>query len=97
MTIRLTRLEDALADSPGQVSRNVGTTLVAARTILERSLRMPLPPAQHAQAQSLMQAVQAAEAILESIARRYSTSYGKLVTADDGHGDRRSQNAPSTR
>ncbi|AKC69605.1 EscE/YscE/SsaE family type III secretion system needle protein co-chaperone [Pandoraea oxalativorans] len=77
MTIRLTRLEDALADSPGPVSRNVGATLVAARATLEGSLRTPLSPAQHAQAQSLMQAVQAAEAILESISRRYSTSYGK--------------------
>ncbi len=93
MTIRLTRLEDALADSPGPVSRNVGTALVAARATLEGSLRMPLTPAQHAQTQSLMQAVRAAEAILESLARRYSTSYGKLTAVDGGHGDRRSHNA----
>ncbi|MFK0378456.1 EscE/YscE/SsaE family type III secretion system needle protein co-chaperone [Pandoraea sp. NPDC090278] len=90
MTIRLTRLEDALSDSPGPVSLNVGAKLNAARATLEKSLRTPLPPAQHAQAQSLMQAIQAAEAILESITRRYSTSYGKLITAEDGHGDRRS-------
>lgn len=93
MTIRLTRLEDALADSPGPVSRNVGAALVAARATLEGSLRMPLRPAQHAQTQSLMQAVQAAEAILESIARRYSTSYGKPTAAGNCRGDRRSQNA----
>ncbi|VVE71388.1 EscE/YscE/SsaE family type III secretion system needle protein co-chaperone [Pandoraea anapnoica] len=98
MTIRLTHLEDALADSPGPVSSNVGAKLNAAQATLEGSLRMPLPPAQYAQVQSLMQAVRAAEAILESIARRYSTSYGKLAAADNDHDDRRSQkNVQSTR
>ncbi|VVE22761.1 EscE/YscE/SsaE family type III secretion system needle protein co-chaperone [Pandoraea capi] len=77
MTMHLTRLEDALAASPSTVSRDVGAQLDAAIKALEIVLGAPLPPAQHAQADALKQAVIAAGAILESIARRYSTSYGK--------------------
>ncbi|VVE48501.1 EscE/YscE/SsaE family type III secretion system needle protein co-chaperone [Pandoraea anhela] len=77
MTIHLTRIEDALAASPHAISRDVGAQLDAASKTLDTALRAPLTPAQHAQALAQKQAVCAAGAILESITRRYSTSYGK--------------------
>lgn len=77
MTIRLTHIEDALAAAPGPVSCEIGAQLDAARQSLERALRTPLSPAQHTQVQAQMQAVQAAGAILERIARCYGTSYGR--------------------
>ena len=77
MTIRLTHIEDALATAPDAVSRKVGTQLDAARLSLEKALRTPLSPAQHTQVQNQMQAIVAARAILERIARCYGSSYGR--------------------
>ncbi|QHE91122.1 EscE/YscE/SsaE family type III secretion system needle protein co-chaperone [Pandoraea fibrosis] len=77
MVIRLTQLEDQLAASPGPVAREVGAQLDTARQSLQQALREPLPPAEHALAQTQMQAVQAAHAILERMAQRYDTSYGR--------------------
>ncbi|VVD76920.1 MULTISPECIES: EscE/YscE/SsaE family type III secretion system needle protein co-chaperone [Pandoraea] len=76
MTIRLTQLEDRLAAAPEAVARDIGTQLDVARQTLQQALHAPLAPAQHALAQSQMQAVRAAEVILEGVARRYATSYG---------------------
>ncbi|VVE47725.1 EscE/YscE/SsaE family type III secretion system needle protein co-chaperone [Pandoraea terrigena] len=76
MTIRLTRLEDRLAASPEPVARDVGAQLDTARRALQQALHAPLTPAQHALAQTQMQAIQAASAILDRVARRYGTSYG---------------------
>ncbi|AKM31257.1 hypothetical protein AB870_15685 [Pandoraea faecigallinarum] len=78
MTLRLTRLEDALAVSPDTVSRDVAAKLDRAGRTLDAVLRTPLTPPQHARARTQKQAVTAAQAILESLSRRYSTSYGKL-------------------
>ncbi|MDM8359427.1 EscE/YscE/SsaE family type III secretion system needle protein co-chaperone [Pandoraea communis] len=77
MAIRLTQLEDQLAAAPGPVAREVGTQLDAARRSLQQALSRPLTPAQHTLAQTQMQAVHAAAAILDSMARRYDTSYGR--------------------
>ncbi|VVD77723.1 EscE/YscE/SsaE family type III secretion system needle protein co-chaperone [Pandoraea eparura] len=77
MTIRLTRLEDRLADSPEAAAHDIGAQLDAARRALQQALHTPLTPAQHALAQTQMQAVQAAQAILDNVARRYDTSYGR--------------------
>jgi secretion system chaperone SsaE len=77
MAIRLTQLEDRLAASPEAVAHDVGAQLEAARQSLQQALRKPLPPEAHALAQAQMQAVQAAGAILDSMVRRYSTSYGR--------------------
>lgn len=77
MAIRLTRLEDQLAASPALVAREVGTQLDAARQSLQQALRKPLTPAQHALVQTQMQAVEAAAAILDGMAQRYGTSYGR--------------------
>ncbi|MDR3400354.1 MAG: EscE/YscE/SsaE family type III secretion system needle protein co-chaperone [Pandoraea sp.] len=81
MAIRLTRLEDQLAASSGPVVREVGAQLDAARQSLQQALREPLTPSQHALVQTQMQAVQAAGAILERMARRYKTSYGRSSRA----------------
>ncbi|AJE98925.1 EscE/YscE/SsaE family type III secretion system needle protein co-chaperone [Pandoraea apista] len=77
MAIRLTRFEDQLAASPEPVAREVGAQLDAARRSLQQALNTPLTPTEHALAQTQMQAVQAAGAILECMARRYRTSYGR--------------------
>lgn len=73
----LTQLEASLAASPAGVSRDVGEKLDIAHASLARALRTPLTPAQHAQVQAQMLAVDAAAAILRSMARRYGTSYGQ--------------------
>ena len=76
MTIRLTQLEDRLAAAPEAVARDIGAQIDVARRALQQALHTPLTPAQHALAQTQMQAVRAAEVILEGVARRYGTSYG---------------------
>ena len=80
MTIRLTRLEDRLAASPEATACELGAQLDAARQSLQQALHTPLTPAQHALAQTQMQAVQAASAILERVARCYRTSYGPSLS-----------------
>ena len=76
MTIRLTQLEDRLAAAPEAVAGANGPQHAVARPTRHHAPRAPLAPAQHALAQTQMQAVRAAEVILEGVARRYATSYG---------------------
>lgn len=76
MTIHLTRIEDQLAASPGVVADELGARLDAAHASLQRALRTPLTPAEHAHLVAQSQAVQAARAILARMADRYGTSYG---------------------
>jgi secretion system chaperone SsaE len=76
MTIHLTRIEDRLAASPGDVANELDARLSAAQASLQRALRTPLTPAEHAHLVAQSQAVQAARAILGRMAHRYGTSYG---------------------
>ncbi|MBN4668075.1 EscE/YscE/SsaE family type III secretion system needle protein co-chaperone [Pandoraea nosoerga] len=76
MTTRLTHLEDRLAASPDTVARELGARLDAADASLQRALRRPLAPAQHAALIAQSQALRAARTILMRMANRYGTSYG---------------------
>ncbi|QDX20455.1 EscE/YscE/SsaE family type III secretion system needle protein co-chaperone [Pandoraea pnomenusa] len=76
LATHLTQLEDRLAVAPAAVAREVSSTLDAARATLARAARTPLTPAEHAHVRLQQRAVDAAGAILESLARRYGTSYG---------------------
>ena len=76
MTIRLTQLEDRLAAAPEAVAGGLGHHRVVGRPKQHQGRRAARAAAHHPRAQSQMQAVRAAEVILEGVARRYATSYG---------------------
>ncbi|MGC7406726.1 EscE/YscE/SsaE family type III secretion system needle protein co-chaperone [Pandoraea pneumonica] len=76
MTIRLTQIEDQLAESPFDTATVRLTQLECARRALEDVFQSPLPLASYRQARVQADALDAAIEILRRLAQRFGASYG---------------------
>lgn len=76
MTIRLTQIEDQLAESPLDTTADKLAQLKYAERKLKDALQSPLSPGAHQHARIQAEALDAAIEILERLAQRFRSSYG---------------------